>query len=168
MSAEGAVQGDWAVSADFAAIPTARRAVASWLGEQGASGSATDDVLLVLSELLTNAVRASLTVGTDVRVTVANGEEGFRVTVADRGPGFTPRPSSGDSLPDGGRGFTVVRGVAADLDTGRRPNGWTVVSAFVPRSGQVARHPQGTASGTAGADRRTKRITRPGSALSAL
>jgi len=103
------VQGGWSVSADFAAIPHARHAVASWLGEQGASVSTTDDVLLVLSELLTNAVRASLTAGTDVRLTVTTGEEGFRLTVADRGPGFTPRQSSGDSLPDGGRGFTAVR-----------------------------------------------------------
>jgi anti-sigma regulatory factor (Ser/Thr protein kinase) len=168
MSGEGAVQGGWSVSADFAAIPHARHAVASWLGEQGASVSTTDDVLLVLSELLTNAVRASLTAGTDVRLTVTKGEEGFRLTVADRGPGFTPRQSSGDSLPDGGRGFTAVRAVAAELDIGRRPNGWTVVSAVVPRSGEAAQRPQGMASGTGAADRRAKRITRPGSALSAL
>jgi len=129
-----------------------------------------EEMVMILTETKNAMVKqyTKLFAMEDVRLTVTNGEEGFRLTVADRGPGFTPRQSSGDSLPDGGRGFTAVRAVAAELDIGRRPNGWTVVSAVVPRSGEAAQRPQGMASGTGAADRRAKRITRPGSALSAL
>ena len=152
---------------DFAAIPLARRAVASWLDENGATPMAADDVLLVLSELLTNAVRASIADGTAVRLRIADADAGFCITVADRGPGFAVRGSSADPFRDGGRGLPVVREIATELDIRRRANGWTVVNAVVAHA--ATPEPTPSSGGAAGfSARAAKRIRRPGSALSAL
>lgn len=55
-----------------------------------------DDVLLVVSELVTNSVRHSQTNGIDVKVQAVDGR--IRVEVSDDGPGFTTDTPRGDGL----------------------------------------------------------------------
>jgi len=59
-------------------------------------GPRYDDVLLLVSELVTNSVRHSESNGIDVRVTTADGR--IRVEVSDEGPGFTPDSPRGDGM----------------------------------------------------------------------
>ena len=64
-----------------------------------------DDVVLLVSELLTNSVRHSVSEGIDV--TIKASEAKVRVEVTDEGPGFTPHEPRGD-----GWGLAIVEKVA--------------------------------------------------------
>ena len=64
-----------------------------------------DDVLLLVSELVSNSVRHSKTEGIDVKVSTHNGH--VRVEVTDDGPGFNPQTPRGD-----GMGLTIVEKLA--------------------------------------------------------
>lgn len=55
-----------------------------------------DDVLLVVSELVTNSVRHSES--SDIDVTVSTGDSRIRVEVSDDGPGFTTETVQGDGM----------------------------------------------------------------------
>lgn len=55
-----------------------------------------DDVLLLVSELVSNSVRHTQSVDIDVRVTTMDGR--IRVEVSDDGPGFTREAPRGDGL----------------------------------------------------------------------
>jgi two-component sensor histidine kinase len=55
-----------------------------------------DDVVLLVSELVTNSVRHSDTDGIDVKVQSIDGH--IRVEVSDDGPGFTPESPRGDGM----------------------------------------------------------------------
>jgi CheY-like chemotaxis protein/anti-sigma regulatory factor (Ser/Thr protein kinase) len=63
-----------------------------------------DDVLLVVSELVGNAVRHART---DLRVVLSRGDTAVRVEVEDHGPG-TPEPRLPDDRAEGGRGLLLV------------------------------------------------------------
>lgn len=60
-----------------------------------------DDVVLVVSELVSNSVRHGSSNGIDVKVTAGPGT--IRVEVADDGPGFATDVARGDGL-----GLTIV------------------------------------------------------------
>ena len=66
-----------------------------------------DDVLLVVSELVTNSVRHSDTKGIDVKV--ETGDHRIRVEVSDDGPGFTIETPRGD-----GMGLSLVDKLSED------------------------------------------------------
>lgn len=86
----------------------ATSAVAMLLGER-ASGSVCDDVELVVSELVTNAVRAgSPTI--DVSIAVENAR--VVVRVADRGSGW-PEERIAGIHDTGGRGLALVSALSA-------------------------------------------------------
>jgi serine/threonine-protein kinase RsbW len=81
-----------------------------------------DDLMLVVSELVTNAVRhAGLTLEDKVLLALTFQEESVHVEVTDRGPGFD-RAAAAATTPseDGGWGLTIVTrlsrawGVVAD------------------------------------------------------
>jgi anti-sigma regulatory factor (Ser/Thr protein kinase) len=89
----------------------ARTAVAEWLGGT-VDRSALDDVKLLVSELVTNAVRHPRnngSIGLEVRV---DGRR-IRVEVTDPGEGFR-KPRIGSPPPDalGGRGLLIVDRIA--------------------------------------------------------
>jgi anti-sigma regulatory factor (Ser/Thr protein kinase) len=137
-----AAQGDlerrarWTLTAETAAVGSARHRVVSWLACSDLPRPVVEDALLVLSELVTNAVQASGGSPAKVRIHLSRTSAGCRITVADNGPGFSQRPiTNGDALRDGGRGLAVVRRVAAEVAVRRRATGWTVVSALVPVEG---------------------------------
>ena len=97
----------------------------------GASEPVTRDVQLVLSELVTNAVRASRPEG-DIRVELTDGPPGWGVAVSDCGSNFA-LPDGGaaaDPLAVGGRGLHVVAEVAGPVSV-QHDRGWTVVRTVV-------------------------------------
>lgn len=64
-----------------------------------------DDVLLLVSELVSNSVRHSQSAGIDIRVVSEDGH--IRVEVSDDGPGFTTDTPRGDGL-----GLNIVEKLA--------------------------------------------------------
>ena len=90
----------------------ARKAITDWLRGR-VEGSALEDARLLVSELVTNAVRHQRSEG-DIEMSVDVGRRRVRVEVTDPGAGFD-RPRVGEPPPDalGGRGLLIVDRVAA-------------------------------------------------------
>ena len=85
-------------------------------------GETSDDVVLLVSELVTNAVRH----GTPpVRLEVLADADVVRVSVGDGDPGL-PRPRALDDEAEGGRGMVLVDELASDHGVRRQPPGKTV------------------------------------------
>ena len=84
----------------------ARDAVA---GLDGHLGDVFGDVVLVISELVTNSVRhAGLDASEPVQLSVGMEGETVRVAVRDPGPGFKPPPAPSDPGHVGGWGLVLV------------------------------------------------------------
>jgi len=123
----------WTFPAESASIPWARQVAARWLAAAGASEPVTQDVQLVLSELVSNAVRASRPED-EIRVELTAGPLGWGVAVGDSGcdfvpPAADPAPAPGP-LAVGGRGLHVVSMLAGPLSV-EHDHGWTVVRTTV-------------------------------------
>jgi anti-sigma regulatory factor (Ser/Thr protein kinase) len=103
---------------DPASAPVARRGVLSFLAEvwpdyvsAPAGAALLDDVAIVVSELVGNAVRhGQPPVRVEVVADNGDGSHVVHLVCHDSGPwdGTPPRP-------DGGRGFVLVRGLAAEV-----------------------------------------------------
>lgn len=122
------------VPADPAATPVARRFVADQLGSWDA-GALADDALLVVSELVTNAI---IHARSACRVDLRLAGEVLDVAVTDFGPG-TPEPQPPSTTRPGGRGLALVSAlstawgvdpVAADRGDGKVV--WARLSAPSP------------------------------------
>lgn len=85
----------------------------------------------MLSELVTNAVRASPP-DDEIRVELSAGPLGWGVAVSDRGAGFVlpGHDASPSPFGVGGRGLRVVSEVAGPLSV-EQDQGWTVVRTTV-------------------------------------
>lgn len=102
----------------FAALPStprwaralSREALRGWGME-----SLAETVELLLSELVTNAVKAGRQESV-IRVTLRAGADRLRVEVADRGAGL-PHVDDPDAENEGGRGMMLVSQVSADWGT---------------------------------------------------
>lgn len=98
----------------------------------------TDDALLVLSELLTNAVRhARVSRGREIETRFSREPRGVRIEVHDAAQNW-PQPRMPDDC--GGRGLTIVAELAACWGTEVRDGGigkavWAVVA--VPGGGEA-------------------------------
>jgi anti-sigma regulatory factor (Ser/Thr protein kinase) len=99
-------------------VPTARRGVVAFLErewpEHAADPAVADlvgDAALVVSELVGNAVRHGLPpVDLDVIAVATDGHRSVRIACRDGGPWDGTPPG-----PDSGRGFVIVRQLAADV-----------------------------------------------------
>ncbi|MFS8202139.1 ATP-binding protein [Streptomyces sp. CWNU-52B] len=104
-------EGVWRFTAPAvdASVPQARHAVRDLLARQGVPVS--DDVvhglLLIVSELVTNAVRHAAVVSPMLAVEVAVGAEWVRVSVEDDHP-YRPTALEADHAQTGGRGLLLV------------------------------------------------------------
>lgn len=103
-------------------IAAARNATSAFLDDQAPPTRPTyhDDVLLVVSELVTNAVRHApgpLIFGLTLL------RDGIEITVRDTDP-RTPAPRTPDL--DGGRGWPIVQSLARDVQVFLHDDGKTV------------------------------------------
>jgi anti-sigma regulatory factor (Ser/Thr protein kinase) len=119
-----------------AQIPVARQYVRAALAEWGIDAgpdSLLDDVVLVTSELFTNAV---LHGEGDVELTVGVDRDNIRVVVVDRGSTGVPlmaRTPPIDELT--GRGLRIVDRLAVGWGSRRHHRGGTEVWMEIPRNG---------------------------------
>jgi len=135
----------WMLPATPSSIRPARQQTSDWLAAAGASTAESRDAALVVSELFTNAVRASKPQDR-VRVELASTAAGWAISVADLGEVFSPltRDAAHGPLAVGGRGLHVVSSVAGPVTVHRDPQGWTVVRAVLPAApGAGAAHDHG-------------------------
>jgi anti-sigma regulatory factor (Ser/Thr protein kinase) len=115
------------------AVRTGREApsaVRAALRERGAHlpGELRDDLLLLITEVVTNSVRHSGASGDDeIEVDVREDRDGVHVVVTDPGSGFE-RPANlvPDHTSAGGLGLVLVDRLSRDWGTRRTHRGWAV------------------------------------------
>lgn len=121
----------WTLDPVPTAVSRTRREVGRWLVSLGAGN---DDALIVVSELLANAVRASRE---RVTLTIDVTDDDIDIRVEDDGPGVVGLEGYGTELPpdeqDSGRGLFIVRAVARDVSAMSTAEG-SLVRAVVPRA----------------------------------
>jgi anti-sigma regulatory factor (Ser/Thr protein kinase) len=96
-------------TAFFPASPDSVSAARTWLQVRAAllAPARIEDLMLVISELVTNAVRHGGGMG-QVELSATPKDEFLCVQVTDDGPGFVPRPGAMGSDPSGGYGLFLV------------------------------------------------------------
>jgi anti-sigma regulatory factor (Ser/Thr protein kinase) len=94
---------------------------------------AAEDVVLVTSELVTNAVNAG---GTTLEVEILASPHRVELVVSDDAAGW-PAPNSPDPTDLSGRGLQIVNHLAHSWDTTRRSRGKAVAARWFDRR----RHP---------------------------
>lgn len=132
-------EGVWRFTAPTveASVPQARRAVRDLLARQGVP--VTDDLghglLLIVSELVTNAVKHAALLSPTIAVEVAVGAEWVRIAVEDNHP-YRPTPLEADHARTGGRGLLLVREIAREAggacDVEHTASGGKVIWATLP------------------------------------
>ena len=120
---------------DPASVGVARQRLAADLNAAGIFAGAVGDAVLVVSELLSNAIRHARPLpGANVQVAWAVGEDAIEVAVSDGGSPTTPVRAHATVSSLGGRGLDIVEylarrwGVRSD-DSGQTV--WAVLSASV-------------------------------------
>jgi anti-sigma regulatory factor (Ser/Thr protein kinase) len=82
-----------------------------------------EEVELLVTELATNGVKHASSGDADrIRLDAVLDEEGLRVSVSDRGEGFTPEPRSAGRSEPGGWGLMLVDGIADRWGVERGPS----------------------------------------------
>ncbi|WP_405783876.1 ATP-binding protein [Streptomyces sp. NBC_00859] len=96
-------------------VPQARHAVRDLLARQQVpvGGETVQGLLLIVSELVTNAVRHAALLSPEVAVEVAVGSSWIRVSVEDNHP-YRPKALEADQGQTGGRGLMLVREITAE------------------------------------------------------
>ena len=112
------------VSADAPSI--ARRQVSETVGPE-LDAQRLDDARLLVSEIVTNAVRhAGLSATDEITVGIRRDDRDVVVEVSDPGRGFNPRPRP-DTMRAGGWGLPLVQRLSDDWGVDPRPGGGSVV-----------------------------------------
>ncbi|MFI6208234.1 ATP-binding protein [Streptomyces sp. NPDC051041] len=118
-------------------VPRARHAVRDLLLRQGVpvSDDVAQGLLLIVSELVTNAVRHAAVLSPTLAVEVAVGAEWVRVSVEDGHP-YRPTALEADPGRTGGRGLLLVseltREAGGACDVQRTASGGKVIWAVLP------------------------------------
>ncbi|MEV6670450.1 ATP-binding protein [Streptomyces sp. NPDC051162] len=123
--------------AQDSSVPRARHAVRDLLGRQRVP--LRDDLLhgllLIVSELVTNAVQHAALLSPEVAVEVAIGPHWVRVAVEDDHP-YRPKPLEADDDRIGGRGLLLVKTISDEAgglcDVEHTASGGKVVWAALP------------------------------------
>jgi two-component sensor histidine kinase len=120
-----------------ASVPQARHAVRDLLVRQGVPvcDDTVQALLLIVSELVTNAVRHAALLSPMLAVEVAVGPEWVRVSVEDDHP-YRPSPLEADHGRTGGRGLLLVREITREAggvcDVEHTAGGGKVIWAALP------------------------------------
>jgi anti-sigma regulatory factor (Ser/Thr protein kinase) len=132
-------EGVWRFTAPAvdSSVPQTRRAVRDLLARQGVP--LTDDLLqgllLIVSELVTNAVKHAALLSPTVGVEVAAGAEWVRIAVEDNHP-YRPSALEADHARTGGRGLLLVREITREAggvcDVEHTASGGKVIWAALP------------------------------------
>ncbi|EFL22067.1 conserved hypothetical protein [Streptomyces himastatinicus ATCC 53653] len=134
-------EGVWRFTAPAleSSVPQARHAVRDLLAHQGVSGQGdlVPNLLLIVSELVTNAVRHAALLSPQIGVEVSIGRGWVRVAVEDNHP-YRPRPLEleADQGRTGGRGLLLVQAIAEEsggrYDVDHTASGGKTVWAALP------------------------------------
>jgi anti-sigma regulatory factor (Ser/Thr protein kinase) len=116
---------------DTSAVATARRWVSDFLHQHHVNGQRLDDAVLIVSELVTNALRHGLG-GIVLRAAFTPASE-IRLAVIDAGDG-TPELQPVDTERIGGLGLRIVDEIAADWGVTKFPGGTTVWAIVGPEA----------------------------------
>jgi anti-sigma regulatory factor (Ser/Thr protein kinase) len=119
----------WESEPPVEAVPLTRRQLSVVLGEWGLTGEAHEDVLLVVTELLSNAVDHGRG---PVRLTVESRSGSVRIEVHDTAPD-APRPQPLDPYAVRGRGLQMVEALSSQWGWSDDPVG-KIVWAEVPKA----------------------------------
>nr|WP_073782405.1 ATP-binding protein [Streptomyces uncialis] len=143
-------EGVWRFTAPAAdaSVPQARHAVRDLLVRQRVpvSDDLVQGLLLIVSELATNAVKHAAVLSPLLTVEVAVGAEWIRVSVEDNHP-YRPTVLETDHGQTGGRGLLLVREVTREAggvcDVEQTANGGKVVWSALPLRPPRVPRPQG-------------------------
>ncbi|MFB8070958.1 ATP-binding protein [Streptomyces californicus] len=132
-------EGVWRFTAPAvdASVPGARHAVRDLLGRQGApiEEDVLHGLLLIVSELVTNAVKHAALLSPELAVEVAIAADRVRVSVEDGHP-YRPTALETDSAQTGGRGLLLVKVVTAEAggacDVEHTASGGKIIWAELP------------------------------------
>lgn len=110
----------------------ARHALDQDLLARGIDSEARDDMLLIVSELVTNAIRHGRPLDTDgtVHVDWTVSDHGVAIEVTDGGEGRL-RQAAGSEQGEGGRGLAIVDALATHWGVAHAPTPATTVWACV-------------------------------------
>ncbi|MCX4736108.1 ATP-binding protein [Streptomyces sp. NBC_01363] len=120
-------------------VPQARHAVRDLLERQGVplDDDIAEGLLLIVSELVTNAVKHAALLSPELAVEVAVGEEWIRVSVEDNHP-YRPTALETDHAQTGGRGLLLVREITREAggacDVEHTAGGGKIIWAALPLS----------------------------------
>lgn len=118
-------------------VPQARHAVRDLLTRQGVPirDDLVQGLLLIVSELVTNAVRHAALLSPELAVEVAVGAEWVRVSVEDNHP-YRPKALEADYAQTGGRGLLLVREITREAggscDVEHTAGGGKIIWAALP------------------------------------
>ncbi|MFF1869219.1 ATP-binding protein [Kitasatospora herbaricolor] len=137
----GPVEGVWRISvlAQESSVPRTRHAVRDRLLAQGMAGwryqELIDDLLLIVSELVSNAVTHAAVLSPQVTTELTIGGGSVRVSVEDGHP-YRPKALESDLGQLGGRGLLLVKSVTLQAggvcDVERTAAGGKVIWASLP------------------------------------
>ncbi|MET8330858.1 ATP-binding protein [Streptomyces sp. NPDC005181] len=123
-------------------VPQARHAVRDLLNRQGVpmDEDIAQGLLLIVSELVTNAVKHAALLSPELAVEVAVGAEWVRVSVEDNHP-YRPTALETDYAQTGGRGLLLVREITFEAggtcDVEHTAGGGKIIWAALPLSANL-------------------------------
>ncbi|MFD4949886.1 ATP-binding protein [Streptomyces sp. NPDC058239] len=123
-------------------VPQARHAVRDLLSRQGVpmDDDIAEGLLLIVSELVTNAVKHAALLSPELAVEVAVGAEWVRVSVEDNHP-YRPTALETDYAQTGGRGLLLVREITREAggacDVEHTAGGGKIIWAALPLRPQL-------------------------------
>lgn len=126
--------GELTLPAAHESVPRARAFVRTLVGAHGVADVVRDDAEILVSELVTNAVRHAAIPDTPLRLVVLRAGDRLRIEVHDPSPA-APSPRRIDLLEETGRGWFLVAAIADRHGTDLTFSGkavWCELTAWPP------------------------------------
>ncbi|MET9220372.1 ATP-binding protein [Streptomyces sp. NPDC088197] len=132
-------EGVWRFTAPAldSSVPQVRRGVRALVADQGVpiDEDLLYGLLVIVSELVTNAVKHAAVLSPEITVEVAVGADWIRIAVEDNHP-YRPRALEADHGQTGGRGLLLVKTITAEAggqcDIAQTETGGKVIWAALP------------------------------------